>query len=244
MASLSECVITSGSGVSILCEQREDGAIALLITHSANSPGAIQKERDFGQDVSWSFSEKHALSLNRIVFRFPQGEIATSKRSVLLLDLRERIKKGWQKRVEKIEQNGASWLENASLFFGRFEFSSAEQWSSHNLDSAESEIQRERGPWHRLNLVRRLKERLQVAKRETPDYSELNCRRAMLAEIYPDFNQSDGKKKAYQKKFQRRTKHGGVDENLVGISAALLLTVGPILKYDEYVHFNTSSTCA
>lgn len=103
MTDLNECVITSGPGVSISCEQREDGAIALLITHSTNSLGVIQKERDFGQDALWSFSEKHATSSNKIVFRFPRGENERSKRSILLQDLTERINKDWPKRVEKIE---------------------------------------------------------------------------------------------------------------------------------------------
>ncbi|KIV98320.1 hypothetical protein, variant 2 [Verruconis gallopava] len=233
MTELSECIVTAGPGVSITCEQREDGAIALLITHDSNSPGEIQKHSGFGQDASWRFSEKRAVSSNKIVFRFPQGGNSRSKRSMDRQDLTERIKKGWPKRVERIEQNGASWLVNACLFFGSFEFASAEQWSSHNLDSAEPEIKRERGPWHRVNLARRLDERLQAARRENPYYSELNCRRAMLAEIYPDFDESDEKKRAYQKRFQRRINHGRVESKLLGISAALLLTVAPILNYDD-----------
>ncbi len=84
-----------------------------------------------------------------------------------------------------------------------------------------------------MNLARRFDERLQVAKRETLDYSDLNCRRAMLAEIYLDFNDSDEKRKAYQKRFQKRINHGRVECKLLRIGAALLLTVAPILTFEE-----------
>jgi hypothetical protein len=233
MDCLSECVVTSGPGVSISCEQRRDGTIALLITHSPDLPGAIRKKEDFGQDASWTFSEKHTASANKIVFQFSQGINKKSKQSILLQDLTERINRYWPKRVEKIEQCGATWLENASLFFGKFDYASAEQWSSHILDSAEPDVKRERGPWHRINLARRLDERLVIARREVPDYSELNCRRAMLAEIYPGSDYSDEVKKAYQKRLQRRLNHGRVDSKLLKISAALLLTVAPILNHNE-----------
>ncbi|KIV98880.1 hypothetical protein, variant 3 [Verruconis gallopava] len=206
---------------------------------NVNSPGNIQKHSGFGQDSSWSFFETRAGSLNKIVFRFPQGGNGRSKRSILQ-DLTERINKDWLKRVERIEQNQASWLENVCLFFGSFDFASAEQWSSHNLDSAEPEIKRERGPWHRVNLVRRLNERLREAKRNNPNYSELNCRNAMLAEIYADFNNSGKKRKAYQKRFQRRINHGRVEAKLLKISTALLLTVAPILNYDDLEYLSRS----
>jgi hypothetical protein len=147
MATSIECTVTASPGIWISCEEREDGVIALFIKPSPNTPDGIEKGEAFGQNTPWVVSEHHhTAGLNKIIFRITQDGIISSKRSVLLQSLATRTRQKAPRRIQKLDENVISWLQDPSIFFGRTTFTSTEQWSSHNLDSAEPDVKRERGP--------------------------------------------------------------------------------------------------
>lgn len=78
--------------------------------------------------------------------------------------------------------------------------------------------------------MRRFDARLHDARLICPEYTEVNCRRLMLKEIYPD---SEKKILKHLKDLQLRLKWGRVEAKLSEIDPSLLLTIAPILSNPE-----------
>ncbi|OJD26159.1 hypothetical protein ACJ73_02469 [Blastomyces percursus] len=236
-----KCVITAEPGIQVSWDHAEDGSISILISHVANSRGGIKKRSSAHQNSGWSFSERQENDVNKIAFQYSPtvpdvgcGNGDDDHQKDYSRKLAAKVERGLERKIKELDENNDSWHSDPTLFLGTIEFTSSGQWSSNALDSTEKDISQARNPFHRINLVCQLDRRIQTAKLSNPSHLDRYCRKAMMLEIYPDFNDvTDRKRDAYSKRFQRHIRHGQVDSKLKGISAGLLLTVAPSLARDD-----------
>lgn len=213
--------------------QTEHGSIAIKLSPAINS---------IHQNSQWNTSECHERGQTKLTFQFsPEGSDGGDDDDDYQKRFRKlaiKVEKQRERKVKELDENVKSWYHTPTLFLGRTKFTSDEQWSSNALDFSEKEVVQNRSPFHRLNLVRRLNERIATTKSTNPNHLEMYCRRPMMREMYPDFDVVNEKKReAYRKRYQRHIKYGRVDSELKAKAPGLLLTVGPFITRDEYVQF-------
>jgi hypothetical protein len=102
------------------------------------------------------------------------------------------------------------------------------------LERLREEAPLERAPFHKANLAKHLKRRIEEATNS--GFLELNCRRSMLAEVYPGFeNLTREHKLPLQKKFERYIEQENILLDIAALNAGLLLTIARYLTTEEYV---------
>lgn len=222
----------------------ENDSIAVVISRATNPSSEIVKEQCSSDGSRWSSKEHHKGELHNIVFQLPHSQDGCENDARednghdyhRYQNLIKRIEGGWEDKMKRLQQNETQWIRDPTLFLGRYSFDSSLQWSAHILDTTDRLLSKERNPFHRVNLLRHFHKRIEAAKRANPDYLEISCRKSMMLEIYPDFEQAAPKQQQkYHKRFQRYMNLGNVESKLGDGNPSLLLTVAPYLARDEYV---------
>ena len=91
-------------------------------------------------------------------------------------------------------------------------------------------------PFHKTNLSAYLCSRIAEAKKHQPEFLEVNCRKSMLREIYPGYeNLSRKDKQPLYANFERYVNQGESLQILASFHAGLYLTIAPLLTREEYV---------
>lgn len=155
-------------------------------------------------------------------------------------NIRGKIEKEFGKRRDRVRKCHSVWMKTPGEFFGNIRFISSEQWSFRALTDSEKKLDRERTPFHKINLAHHLQGRVEQSK-----LPELNCRKTMLQEIYPGFEKMQRKEKdPLYRRFERYIEQG---QALILISKqndGLLLTIASILSRAEYLYLlQLSITC-
>jgi len=145
-------------------------------------------------------------------------------------ELSENIKKKWSERQDRVRQLSSLWARSPGEFFGNTEFHSSEQWSFRALSDFDKKLNQERNPFHKLNLANHLRRRIERSK-----LPELNCRKAMLQELYPGFEKMDRRERdPLYKRFERYIEQGQVLASIAEHAPGLLLMIAAALTTLKY----------
>jgi len=137
-----------------------------------------------------------------------------------------KITNGFPKRQDRLRECHSLWMEDPKEFFGMTAFSSSEQWSLRALTDSEKNLDEERSPFHKVNVAYHLQERIKKSK-----FSETNCRKAMLQQIYPGFDKLDRPEtKCHQKRLARHITQGRALTLITTENPGLLFVAGSLSR--------------
>lgn len=143
-------------------------------------------------------------------------------------NIRGKIEKEFGKHQNRIQESHCLWAEKPQEFFGSTSFTSSEQWSFRTLTDTKN-LNKERTPFHKVNLTYHLQKRLEEAKS-----SKIKCRKTILQEIYPGFEKMTRKEKTpLYRRFERYIEEG---QALIAITArnkGILLIIASYLSRKE-----------
>ncbi|KIV98341.1 uncharacterized protein PV09_09816 [Verruconis gallopava] len=156
-------------------------------------------------------------------------------------NIREKINTYFESRKDRLRKYQSVNLTPGE-FFGNTTFASSLQWSFKALaDDAANLLNRERAPFHKINLTSHLQELLAKSK-----ISECNFRKSMLQELYPGFKDMTRKERnPLYRKFERSVEQGKALFLISSQNPGILLTIAGCLSREELRHLSKDwKTCA
>jgi hypothetical protein len=138
-------------------------------------------------------------------------------------------------KFEEITTNLDSWLKAPHIFFGEQDRSSNERWSFESLLRAEEKYSG-RIPFHKLNLALHLRRRIKSFKGVLHEdyFIEISCRKDMMKECRPNYDQLDNKaKESVKRTYNRYVEQGDILKLMWNICPGLVLIIAPFLTRDE-----------
>lgn len=225
-----ECVISAGPGVQVQWRETEDGCINISLRRNA---GGIER-----LSVPPSSSWTHRINSRTITFKASLQNPDDSQAPIEDTDdydqIHQKIARDWKSTVQMLDENSERWSEDAALFFSVSTFHSTEELSYRALGNSDKKLYRYQDPLHKINLSCFFDERFESAKRLHPEFLEVNCRRAVLDIIHPNYGSlKKEERNVVSKRFGRIVNQGRALRLLMKDNIGLLLTVGPALTAGE-----------
>lgn len=234
-----ECMVSFGTGIRVEWEQSGNGLLTILLQPTE---ARTEKSRPFTFHAEQT-RDNAIWFRGEFVERQIQSDGDTDGNTQVTDDvckLRDKIERKWRASKEHsqlpTDDQVATWSEDPAQFFGNADFKSSEQWSWNCLNDIEKAVSSLRLPFHKANLSTHLCSRIAEAKKYQPEFLESNCRKLMLREIYPGYDNLSRKDKIpLYANFERYLNQGNAFRILASFRPGLLLAVAPLLTREEYV---------
>jgi hypothetical protein len=203
------------------------------------SAASIEKSKDAidGLSNTWICSERSERDSKTISLQTrdrDRGAVEVDEFEEQVEKIRQKIDKKWTKKVKDVKQDLHLWTKYPGAFFGNTNAMSSEQWSFESLCDSEKKNNVNRDPFHKINLANHLDKHMEIVKQSHPGFLAIYCKRAILADICPGFNDMDQKDQRTQlRTYERHVEQGKVLRLISSLYPGLFLIVAPLLTRDE-----------